>query len=102
MAIGELTLDSLFTTTSGEVSPSTECWLVVGDSCKDVITSPTAGGEVTLLMMSISLLMLSWVVVPYDLTVRVTTFERSSSTIGVAFYTKSNSPIRKKRKKKER
>jgi len=54
MAIGESILASLLAATSREVSPSTESWLGVGDSCKEIVV----GGDVTLLTMAISLPML--------------------------------------------
>jgi len=90
MAIGKSTLDCLLVATSRELYPSTECWLGVGDPCKDSITSPIAKSEVILLTMSISLSMLSWAGAPHDLAARVTASKISSSTTGVASYTKSS------------
>jgi len=77
MAIGESTLNSLLIGTSRDIDFSTECWLVIGDSCKDVVTSPATGGEVTLLAMSISLPILSWAVTPHDLATRLRASKRS-------------------------
>jgi len=88
ITIGESTLYCLLIATLREDGTSTECWLVVGDPCKDTVTSVTVGGKVTLLMMSMSMLMLSWAVVSHDLAVRVTTSRRYSSIIGVASCTK--------------
>jgi len=51
--------------------------------------------------MSISLLILSWAVAPYDLAARVTASKRSSLTKGVASCTKSNSPTWKEKRETE-
>jgi len=59
-------------------------------------------GDVTLLMMLISLLVLSWAVAPHHLAIRVTASKGSSSTIGAASCTKSNSAMwEKKREQRE-
>ena len=75
---------------------------VVVYPCKDAVTSLKAGGKVTRLTTLMSLLMLSWAVAPHDLVARVTTSRRSSSTAGVASYTKQNSPIKKRKKKRKK
>jgi len=71
MTVGESTLDNLLTTASIEVEPSTKCGLVISDTCKHVVTSPTIAGEVPLLTMSMSLGMLSLAIALDDLSTRL-------------------------------
>jgi len=101
-AIGASTLNSLLAATLREVLPSIECWLVGGDSYKDVVTSTTVGCEITFLTMLLSLPMMGRVVTPYDLAARVTIFRRSSSITGSRPPSRAHQSEREREKRGER